>query len=371
MSEELRSDPVVAPKQGWNARFNAWSRQNFVLYFICLMVFNTTIYFLIATLYGYDPSLRAALGPALLFGAGVTLVIGSAAALIWAILAGRNLFAFLAALAVAVSTSLLFLVSVPNPAEYLSDSSNSLMVLRLAIAAPALFASIALLIQALPKQHWWLVLLTAIIAFLAAAGLYLAFVQYQNSVNLDRSFDYSTLATKYMQEKEYDAAIFVYSDAIRIRPYDVNTYDDQASAYQAIGDYDNAIADYNAIIGFVPSRDQDYTRYRAYASIGSVYSTTLRYSQAITAYSQSISYVPTDVDSYISRGDIYLKLGQKDKAIADYQAALACGGVPTTGGSIGTCGSYGPPAARDRLKQKLKDLGVAPAVATPSPTPHP
>jgi tetratricopeptide (TPR) repeat protein len=368
MSEELRSDRVAAPKQGWYARLNGWYRQNKVLYFICLMAFYTALSLFLGGI--YDQVLRATLGPALLFGAGAALVIGAAAALIWAILVGRNLLVILAAVAVAASTSLLFFVFAPTSAPYFPDSGKDLMMLRLVMAAPALCASIALLIQALPKRQWWVVMVTATIALLAAASLYMAFVQYQNSVNLDRSLDYSNQAAKYVQAKEYDAAIVVYSDAIRLQPYDDSYYDDQASVYEAKGDYDSAIANYDAIIGFAPSRDYDFTRSRAYASIGSVYSTTLRYNQAITAYSQSISY-GVEVSSYASRGDIYLKLGQKDKAIADYQAALAHDGVPTTVGSSGTYWSYLTPADRSRIEQTLKDLGVAPAVATPSPTPHP
>ncbi len=369
MGEEPWSDSVAARKPGWNARFNTWYRQNIVLYFVCLMVFVTALPIFISIPYGYDQALRAALIPALLFSAGTALVIGAAAAMIWAILAGRNRLAILAALVVAASTSILFLAFGTTSAD-VSDSAKTLIVMRLIIAAPALCASIALVIQALTKQRWWLVVMAAAIALLASATLYIAFVQYQNSVNLDSAIVYGDKATKYVRAKEYDAAIVTYSDAIRLQPYDTNYYDYQARAYEAKGDYDSAIADYNAIIGFAPSRDYDFIRGSAYASVGSAYSTTLRYNQAITAYSQAISYASGEVDNYVSRGDLYLKLGQKDKAIADYQAALAHDGVPTSDGSGGKYWSYLTPTDRNRIEQALKGLGVTPPEATPSPTPH-
>jgi len=97
-------------------------------------------------------------------------------------------------------------------------------------------------------------------------------------------------------------------------------YNNRGLAYRKIGAYDQAIADYTKAIELEhqPLNWPYYNRANAHADKEA-------YPQAITDYSQALQIDPTSVDAYYGRGVVYRKLGDVNRAIADFQKVLELG----------------------------------------------
>jgi tetratricopeptide (TPR) repeat protein len=99
-------------------------------------------------------------------------------------------------------------------------------------------------------------------------------------------------------------------------PSDHNGLFNRGHSYEAIGQFDQAISDYNRAIAIKP----DYAV--AYEARGNSYYKIRQFDWAITDYNRAISLMPDNPEPYGNRGNAYLALAKLDKAIADYQKAL-------------------------------------------------
>jgi tetratricopeptide (TPR) repeat protein len=99
-------------------------------------------------------------------------------------------------------------------------------------------------------------------------------------------------------------------------PNDHNGLFNRGHSFEASGQYDQAISDYNRAIAAKP----DYAI--AYEARGNSYYKLRQFDWAITDYTRAIALMPDNAESYGNRGNAYLALGKVDKAIADYQKAL-------------------------------------------------
>src|ERR1700687_939911 len=161
---------------------------------------------------------------------------------------------------------------------------------------------------------------------------------------------YNGRGNAYEDKRDYDQAIADYTQAIRLDPKYAAAYNNRGYAYQDKGNYDQAIADYTQAISLEPKYAQ------AYNNGGTVYERKKDYARAITDFTQaialdpklaqafnnrcydsaiigplhpprahcnqSLALRPNDANTLDSRGFVYLKLGQFDNAIADYDTAL-------------------------------------------------
>jgi len=115
---------------------------------------------------------------------------------------------------------------------------------------------------------------------------------------------------------DYDQAIAEYNQAIKIDPYTLEAYFNRGVIYEIQGDYDGALADYNQALQINPN----YAI--AYSNRGNVYTKKGNYDQAIAEYNQAIKIDPNYAMAYSNRGAIYGTQGDYDQAIAEYNQAI-------------------------------------------------
>ncbi|MGB6296182.1 MAG: tetratricopeptide repeat protein [Rivularia sp. (in: cyanobacteria)] len=120
-------------------------------------------------------------------------------------------------------------------------------------------------------------------------------------------------------EKDSQAAISSYTQAIKLNPQVEASYYERANAYFQIGNYKAAVKDYTKVINNNTVRsgwsDLAYrNRAKAYEKLGEK-------QKAISDWTQVISKSKNYPEAYIRRGNMYRDLGNKENAIQDYKVA--------------------------------------------------
>ncbi len=90
----------------------------------------------------------------------------------------------------------------------------------------------------------------------------------------------------------------------------------RANAYQQLGDYSRAAADYSRLIG------PDVTKADLYRNRGFAYEGYGQYDKAVEDYAHAIQIDPNVAGTWWDRGFAYDRLGQHDRALADFDAAM-------------------------------------------------
>src|SRR5262249_27717280 len=117
-------------------------------------------------------------------------------------------------------------------------------------------------------------------------------------------------------EREYDAAIREYDEAIRVKPdYHPAIYN-RGRAWYDKGEYDKAIADYTEALRLDPKHVASYT------SRGAVRIKKEEWDKAIKDFDEAIRLDPTDVIALNNRGLTRYQKGEYDRAIADCSEAI-------------------------------------------------
>lgn len=99
-------------------------------------------------------------------------------------------------------------------------------------------------------------------------------------------------------------------------PNDHNGLFNRGHSYEAIGEFQQAVSDYNRAIALRPDLAM------AYEARGNSYYKLRQYDWAIADYTRAIALMPENAEAYGNRGNAYLALLRPDKAIADYTKAL-------------------------------------------------
>jgi tetratricopeptide (TPR) repeat protein len=97
-----------------------------------------------------------------------------------------------------------------------------------------------------------------------------------------------------------------------------SSYVSRGRAYLKKGRGDQAMADFEKAIGIEPEAPA------AYGNLGLIYYDMRRYDLALANFSKAIELAGPDAHAvdYLRRGVAYEASGERDKAIADYRAAL-------------------------------------------------
>jgi len=132
----------------------------------------------------------------------------------------------------------------------------------------------------------------------------------------------------------YAGAVDDYSEVLQREPENADAYYGRGGAYMASGELDKAIINFNqAIQRQVEFKDAYYQRGLAYTyksmdsgkglhgKWGSPYGEPKYWKAAIADFSMSIAY-REDADSYCQRASTYSALGEKEKALADFNKAV-------------------------------------------------
>jgi tetratricopeptide (TPR) repeat protein len=114
----------------------------------------------------------------------------------------------------------------------------------------------------------------------------------------------------------YTQAIKDYDRAIKLNPFDTRAYVNRGVAYAELGNFQKAVENYNIAIRINPNDIKAYyNRAIDYKALG-------KYQQAIKDFDTAISVDSQYSAAYSNRGDTYLNLGNCQKAIQDFNMAI-------------------------------------------------
>ncbi|MCD0462022.1 tetratricopeptide repeat protein [Roseiconus lacunae] len=106
------------------------------------------------------------------------------------------------------------------------------------------------------------------------------------------------------------------TEAIRLNPKDSDAFGMRGLAWQNLGEFRNAIADYNLAIRYNPaSADAYHNRGNTWVYLG-------RLRKAIADFTRAIKLDPQSAKSFNSRGSAWRRKGRYGKALADFEKAL-------------------------------------------------
>ena len=142
------------------------------------------------------------------------------------------------------------------------------------------------------------------------------------------SLFYTSRAECYTELNDYERSAADYSEAIRINPSEATNYGMRAMMYTQLEDYDRAIADYDKAIELEAKREVKfldltglYTANRESLVKKRDMQRTLALKNEIDKYTALIAENPSVVN-YNKRGIVYYKLGEYEKALADFSSAI-------------------------------------------------
>jgi tetratricopeptide (TPR) repeat protein len=123
-------------------------------------------------------------------------------------------------------------------------------------------------------------------------------------------------AQRLMSAGHYAKAIDGFTRTLSIWPQMANAYVQRGLAHHFLGEDEPALADLDRALGLDPNLPD------AYAAKGSISRDHGDVSRAMEEYSRSIRSSP-NVEAFFERGQLYEKLGDHQKAIEDYDQAIA------------------------------------------------
>jgi tetratricopeptide (TPR) repeat protein len=118
-----------------------------------------------------------------------------------------------------------------------------------------------------------------------------------------------------LNDRDYDAAIAAFNEAIRLDPNYAPAFYDRGVAYGKKDDYDRAISDYNEAIRLSPTA-------AAFNSRGFAYSKKGDNDRAVADYNEAIRLDPKNAQAFLNRGILHAKQGDNNRAIADYDEVI-------------------------------------------------
>ncbi len=124
------------------------------------------------------------------------------------------------------------------------------------------------------------------------------------------------LALKQAAQAEQKNNIASLTEVIKKNPNDANALNLRGSAYGQAGEYQKALADFNAALTINPQFPQ------AYANRALVYVRAKNLQQALADYDKAINIEPNYPVAYIGRGNVYRLMKNHPMAIADFSHAL-------------------------------------------------
>jgi len=153
------------------------------------------------------------------------------------------------------------------------------------------------------------------LAILALAGAAGGSYSYWASAP-DRAREEAALAVKLLGVGTYDQAMRHFDRAIRIWPDYADAYLNRGLAEHSASHRAEALTDLDQALALDPSLT------RAYNARGQIYLENGAVQKTIQDCSKSIQINPT-LDAYYQRGEAYERLGEHQKAIVDFDAAIA------------------------------------------------
>jgi tetratricopeptide (TPR) repeat protein len=168
-------------------------------------------------------------------------------------------------------------------------------------------------VMALRRRQRRLILMSAGVLLLIGAGVAIYMYIANAPQRAEQEFQ---AGMKAMGPGKYPDAIAHFTKALSISGQLPNAYLQRGNAYRTLGDMDAALADYQAAVDMSPGLAA------AHNGIAIVYVERHDTRHALEEFNKSISLQPT-VEAFYQRGQILEAQGEHEKAIADYDRAIA------------------------------------------------
>jgi tetratricopeptide (TPR) repeat protein len=123
--------------------------------------------------------------------------------------------------------------------------------------------------------------------------------------------------TTYVELGQLDSGIADLTQAIRLSPNMSLAYCNRGMAYQSKGSFDLALDDLHTAV-----RDDSPVVAFCYFALGKLFMDQNKFEQAIESFTKGIERIPSSAEALAYRGRAHEQLGDLEKALADYQAAL-------------------------------------------------
>jgi tetratricopeptide (TPR) repeat protein len=125
------------------------------------------------------------------------------------------------------------------------------------------------------------------------------------------------------QAGEYERALADFNAAIAINGQYFQAYNNRALIFAKIKRFDRALADYNQSISIAPQYSQ------AYVGRGNVYKAQRNYPAALSDFSRAVEIEPSDAVAHFNRGMMNQALGKNQEAVEDFGMTMSLkGDVP-------------------------------------------
>lgn len=119
-------------------------------------------------------------------------------------------------------------------------------------------------------------------------------------------------------DKQYERALADYDKAVATAPQLVLAYSTRAPLLTALGRFDQAMADASEVIALSPADDDT-----GYILRGDALAAKRDYHGAVEAYDEALTRNPKNWLGYGARGSALAQLGEEDRALADFDRAVA------------------------------------------------
>ncbi len=146
-----------------------------------------------------------------------------------------------------------------------------------------------------------------------------ALADHAEAIRIDPAYSagYMHRGNMYARRGDYERAIADHSEAIRLEPKDADAYYNRGFTFSHKSDHERAVADYTIGIGLNANHARLWgQRCWSRAVVGK------QLPEALDDCNKANALAPKIPQIFGYRGFVYLKLGQFDKAIADYDVAL-------------------------------------------------
>jgi len=130
------------------------------------------------------------------------------------------------------------------------------------------------------------------------------------------AFAYGNRGIAYRNLGQFEQAIQDYNTVLELDPEDAFAFYNRGIAYADLGQFEQAIQDYNSAL------ELDLEVAAAYWGRGIAYHQLEQYQQAIGDYNSALELDPEYAFAFYSRGGAYYNLEQYQQAIDDYNSAL-------------------------------------------------
>jgi eukaryotic-like serine/threonine-protein kinase len=129
-------------------------------------------------------------------------------------------------------------------------------------------------------------------------------------------YNYNQLGHAYSEFGEYDKALAAFKRVIELEPDNATGYMNIGVVYSQQGKYEEAIPYFQKSLQAQPS-------YLAYSNLGTAYFYLKKYPDSVPMFEKAVELNPNDPTSMGNLADAYRWSGQRDKANATYDKAIA------------------------------------------------